>query len=79
LQAMVKAAAEHLEAFDREQAEHLSTPTAQVRLVLALTALSLEALACADGRERLQQAWEQLPERSTPDSNPQPVSAFASG
>ncbi len=79
LQAMVKAAAEHLEAFDRQQAEHLSTPTAQVRLVLALTALSLEALACADGRERLQQAWEQIPERLTPDSNPQPVSAFASG
>lgn len=79
LQAMVKAAAEHLETFDREQTGSLSAPAAQVRLVLALTALSLEELASAEARDRLQQAWDRMPEIPAPDSGPPLVGSFSSG
>ncbi|MCF2972526.1 hypothetical protein L1047_15125 [Synechococcus sp. Nb3U1] len=79
LQAMVKAAAEHLEAFDRQQAESLSSAAAQIRLILALTALSLEALACTEARDHLQQAWDRTPEIPSPDSGPQLVGSFSSG
>jgi hypothetical protein len=61
LQALVKAAAENLERFDHEQAPRLTTVEAQVRLLLALTQLSLEELASPQAAAFIQHGLQLLP------------------
>lgn len=59
LQAVVKAAAEHLEAFDREQQPDRGTAS-RGRMILALASTSLSELAAEGWAERVQRAIQAL-------------------
>jgi hypothetical protein len=60
LQALVKAAAENLERFDREHAGELKTIDKQTLMSIGLTFLTLEELASSEANSRIQKILEQL-------------------
>ncbi len=57
LKGLAKAAADHLEAFDREHAERLKQPENKVRFLMALTRLTLEELASEKYASLLAKHW----------------------
>lgn len=54
LQSLVRAAAKHLEKFDGSQDDSRHTVAARGRLILAMTRMTLEELACDEAMDRLQ-------------------------
>lgn len=57
---LVKAAAENLEAFDREHAGRLRGPRSQMLFLMALTRLTLEEMASDQASNRLLAHWSEL-------------------
>lgn len=59
LQALVKNAAENIECFDKQYSGQRKTIAEQVSILLGLTTLTLEELACEDGKSLIESAYRQ--------------------
>ncbi|MBD2533468.1 hypothetical protein H6G97_29470 [Nostoc flagelliforme FACHB-838] len=60
LQALVKSAAENLERFDAQYGQELRTLNSQPIMLIALTYLTLEELACSEAHSYIQKILDQL-------------------